>query len=109
MLSATRAGDILRYPVTHAHSRYPNCLGGKDIFFIPGHFTFFFCNTTQLCPWNMILREPGTWLSPGMVSIFVLSEEIEHFKVQLAMCFQNSRWQTQIPHYPKKHVLMISQ
>ena len=57
----------------------------------------------------MIPREPGTWLSPGMVSIFVLSEEIEHFKVQLAMCFQNSRWQTRIPRYPKKHVLMISQ
>ena len=57
----------------------------------------------------MILRKPGTWLSPGMVSIFVLSEEIEHFKVQLAMCFQNSIWQTRIPRYPKKHVLMISQ
>ena len=48
-------------------------------------------------------------LSPGMVSIFVLSEEIEHSKVQLAMCFQNSIWQTQIPRYPKKHVFMISQ
>ena len=69
----------------------------------------FFCNTIQLCPRNMILREPETWLSPGMVSIFVLSEEIEHFKVQLAMCFQNSRWRTQIPRYPKKDVLMISQ
>ena len=57
----------------------------------------------------MILRKPGTWLSPVMVSIFVLSEEIEHFKVQLAMCFQNSIWQTQIPRYPKKDMLMISQ
>ena len=57
----------------------------------------------------MILRKPGTWLSPGMVSIFVLPEEIEHFKVQLAMCFQKSIWQTRIPLYPKKHVLMISQ
>ena len=87
MLSATHAGDIPCYPVMHVHSCYPNCPGGKEIFFIPGHFTFFFCNTTQLCPRNMILREPGTWLSPRMVSIFVLSEEIEHFKVQLAMRF----------------------
>ena len=40
---------------------------------------------------------------------FCVIRKIEHFKVQLAMCFQNSRWQTRIPHYPKKHVLMISQ
>ena len=102
MLSATRARGIPCYPVVHAHSCYLNCPGGKDIFFIPGTFYLLFCNTTKLCPRNMILREPGTWLSPGMVSIFVLSEEIEHFKVQLAMCFQNSRWRTWIPRYPKK-------
>ena len=42
MLSATCTGGIPHYPVAHAHSCYPNCPGGKDIFFIPGHLTFFF-------------------------------------------------------------------
>ena len=42
MLSAKHAGGIPCYLVAHAHSRYPNCPGGKDIFFIPGHLTFFF-------------------------------------------------------------------
>ena len=41
VLSAMRAGVIPRYPVTHAHSRYPNCPGGKDIIFIPGHCSLF--------------------------------------------------------------------
>ena len=81
VLSAMRAGVIPRYPVTHVHSCYPNCPGGKDIIFIPGHFKPFFCNIIELCLRNMIPREPGTWLSPGMVSISVLSEEIEHFKL----------------------------
>ena len=42
VLSAMRAGVIPCYPVAHAHSRYPNCPGGKDIIFIPGHSSFFF-------------------------------------------------------------------
>ena len=44
-------------------------------------FQLFFGNIIKLCLRIMIPREPGTWLSPGMVSISVLSEEIEHFKL----------------------------
>ena len=81
VLSAMHAGVIPHYLVMHAHSHYPNCPGGKDIIFIPGHFSLFFGNIIKLCLRIMIPREPGTWLSPGMVSISVLSEEIEHFKL----------------------------
>ena len=47
VLSAMRAGVIPRYPVAHAHSRYPNCPGGKDIIFIPGHFSFFLVTSSS--------------------------------------------------------------
>ena len=47
VLSAMRAGVILHYPVAHVHSRYPNCPGGKDIIFIPGHFSFFFVTSSS--------------------------------------------------------------
>ena len=47
VLSAMRAGVIPRYQVTHAHSPYPNCPGGKDIIFIPGHFSFFLVTSSS--------------------------------------------------------------
>ena len=47
VLSAMHAGVIPCYPVAHAHSRYPNCPGGKDIIFIPGHFSFFLVTSSS--------------------------------------------------------------
>ena len=47
VLSAVCAGVIPWYAVTHAHSRYPNCPGGKDIIFIPGHFSLFFVTSSS--------------------------------------------------------------
>ena len=47
VLSAMHAGVIPRYLVVHAHSGYPNCPGGKDIIFIPGHFSLFFVTSSN--------------------------------------------------------------
>ena len=83
-----------RYPdnAVHAHSRYLNCQGRKDIF---SFSKLFYKLWAQVWQKNTIYRGQESWQSHGMVSIpffNVLSARNKTLKFNNSHVLQNSKW-----------------